>query len=40
MLKKIAAATLIAAAATTAVATPALASAGGCNDRTCVEVHF
>jgi hypothetical protein len=38
MLKKIAAVALIAAAATTTVATPALASAGGCNDRSCIEV--
>jgi hypothetical protein len=38
MLKKIAAVALIAAAATTTVATPAFASAGGCNDRSCIEV--
>jgi len=38
MLKKIAAAALVAAAATTTMAAPAFASAGGCNDRSCIEV--
>ncbi|MDX3188363.1 hypothetical protein PV458_08145 [Streptomyces sp. MN03-5084-2B] len=37
MLKKIAAAALV-AAATTTMAAPAFASAGGCNDRSCIEV--